>query len=211
MIRINLLPVKRSKKRDAATRELAIGGGVVGVVVVILYVWYAVMDAKLSAVQEMIDKSTAEIQRIEQDIVKVDEFKKKKRELEQKLEVIDDLKAKKTGPVKLLDELAVNLPKRVWLTSFEEKGGSMIMEGGAADNDGLSEFLSYLTKKSKFFSNVTLIFSETAAPAQRGPAPAAAKDALANAGPAMPFVKFKLNGSAQYGTLGPTGASGKGK
>jgi type IV pilus assembly protein PilN len=203
MIKINLLPVKRSKKRDAATRELAIGGVVAGVVLICLYVWYAVMDSKISAQETMIRKSQAEIARIEQDIVKVDEFKKKKRELEQKLEVIDELKAKKIGPVKLLDELAINLPKRAWLTSFEEKNGSMIMEGGAADNDSLSEFLSYLTKRSKFFSGVTLIFSETTTP------PAQTPGVKENLGPKQPYVSFKLNGSASYGTVAVKDKDGK--
>ncbi len=203
MIKINLLPVKRSKKRDAATRELVIGGGVTGVLLIVLYVWYAVMDSKLSAVVDSVNKSKADIARIEQDIVKVDEFKKKKKELEQKLEVIDDLKAKKTGPVKLLDELALTMPKRVWLVSFEEKNGSMIIEGGAADNDELSDFLSYLTKQSKFFSGVTLIYSETAAPDRNQ----AGREGVI--GPSQAFVKFKVSGSAQYG--GPVAAKEKGK
>jgi Tfp pilus assembly protein PilN len=33
--------------------------------------------------------------------------------------------------VQIANELAQNVPKRVWLTSFEEKNGSMILEGGA--------------------------------------------------------------------------------
>ncbi len=195
MIKINLLPVKRSKKRDAATRELAIGGSIAAVVLIGLYTWYAVMDSKLSTVTESVNKSRADIARIEQDIVKVDEFKKKKRELEQKLSVIEELKAKKTGPVKLLDELATSMPKRVWITSFEEKNGVMIMEGGAADNDELSEFLSYMTKRTKFFTGVTLIYSETTAAAQAAPA-GTPKDQML--GPNQPYFKFKLSGTAAY-------------
>ena len=200
MIKINLLPVKRSKKRDAATRELAIGGGVAAVVLIGLYTWYAVMDSKLSTVTESVNKSKADIARIEQDIVKVDEFKKKKRELEQKLSVIEELKAKKTGPVKLLDELATSMPKRVWLTSFEEKNGVMIMEGGAADNDELSEFLSYMTKKTKFFTGVTLIYSETV-PLPPNVGQSADKSQML--GPTQPYFKFKLSGTAAYAGIAP--------
>jgi type IV pilus assembly protein PilN len=212
MVRINLLPVKRSKKRDAATRELAIGGSILGVVLISLYVWYAVMESKLQAVNTTIARTTAEIKRIEQDIVKVDEFKRNKRELEQKLAVIEDLKAKKTGPVKLLDELALNLPKRVWLTSFEEKGGAMLMEGGAADNDELSDFLSYLTKRTKYFSGVQLLYSEVSqdkAPA--APVAAGAKLQPVSNAATPAFVKFKISGNAVYGSLpltGPSGATG---
>lgn len=191
MIRINLLPVKGSKKRDAATRELAIGGSVIAAVVLLLYVWYVVMGSKISAADERIAKTQAEIKRIEQDIVKVDEFKKKKRELESKLTVIDDLKAKKTGPVKLLDELASNVPKKVWLQSFDEKGGVMILEGGAGDNDDLSDFLAYLTKRSRFFSKVALIYSEAVVP-------------TTTTNEKYAYVKFKMTGNATYGTIPPT-------
>ncbi len=190
MIRINLLPVKRSRKRDQAAREGAIGGGVVAFVLVILYVWYLVMGSKISAADERIAKTQSEIKRIEQDIVKVDEFKKKKRELENKLTVIDDLKAKKTGPVKLLDELAANVPKKVWLQSFDEKNGVMILEGGAGDNDDLSDFLAYLTKRSHFFSKVALVYSEAVQP---------------SATEKYAYVKFKMTGSATYGTLPAAG------
>jgi type IV pilus assembly protein PilN len=210
MVRINLLPVKRSKKRDAATRELAIGGAVVGTLIVFLYVWYAIMDSKISTQQELIARTEAEIRRIEQDIVKVDEFKKKKRELEQKLEVIDDLKAKKTGPVKLLDELAQNMPKRVWLTSFEEKGGSMLIEGGAADNDELSDFLTYLTKRTHYFSGVSLLFSEVNTEKVSLPN-AQGNTADKGGGPTRTFVKFKISGSAVYGSLPPAPQAEKGK
>src|SRR4051812_10378321 len=112
LIRINLLPVRRSKKRETAQRELAVGGAVAAVVLLGLYIWYAVMASKVSSIEERIAKTQADIKGVEQKIVQVEEFKKKKREFEQKLEVIDDLKAKKTGPVKLLDELAINLPRR---------------------------------------------------------------------------------------------------
>ncbi len=202
MVRINLLPVKRSKKREAAARELAIGGGIFGAVVIGLYVFYAVMESRIAAHNDVVARSTADIQRIEQDIVKVDEFKRKKRELEQKLAVIEDLKAKKTGPVKLMDELAANMPRRVWLTSFEEKGGAMLMEGGAADNDELSDFLAYLTKRTKYFSGVQLLFSEMSSEKRAAPALAApGQPPPPSATPAAPFVKFKINGHAVYGAL----------
>jgi len=213
MVRINLLPVKRSKKKDAAARELAIGASILSFVLIALYVWYAIMESRIDAVKANISRTQAEVQRIEQDIVKVDEFKKKKRELEQKLEVIDDLKAKKTGPVKLLDELALNMPKRVWLTSFEEKGGSMLIEGGAADNDELSDFLNYLTKRTKFFSGVTLLYSEvsTDRPQSTPTAGASAAQTAAAANTTkQSFVKFKVNGNAVYGSLPPAPAA-KGK
>ena len=79
MIKINLLPVKRSKKRETATRELAIGGAIVAVVLVALYIWYAVMESKIGTISERIEKTKRDIKGVEQKIVQVEEFKKKKK------------------------------------------------------------------------------------------------------------------------------------
>jgi hypothetical protein len=68
------------------------------------------------------------------------------------------------------------------------------MEGGAADNDELSEFLSYMTKRTKFFTGVTLIYSETTPAVQA--APGTPKEQIL--GPTQPYFKFKLSGTAAY-------------
>jgi type IV pilus assembly protein PilN len=200
MIKISLVPLKRSKKRDAAKRELAIGGGLLAFIIIVLYVFYAVMDSKLSQADESIQRRRSDTARLEKDILKVDEFKKKKHELESKLTVIDDLKAKKTGPVKMLDELASNIPKRVWLQSFDERNQNMTLEGAAADNEDLSDFLAYLSKRSHYFGQVTLAYSEKVQPEKGAP------DRFA-------FVRFKLTGTANYGTqpaaAAPTAEKGK--
>jgi type IV pilus assembly protein PilN len=185
MIRINLLPVKRSKKRDAATRELIMGAIVVGVVVFGLYVWYAMMESSLEEVRDKTAKVEQEVKDKENEIVKVDVFKKQKSSLEAKVAVINDLRARKTGPVKMLDELATNIPRRAWLTAFDEKNGTMTLDGGTSDNDDLADLLSYLMNNSKYFSNIRLAFNELVPPSAAVPG----------------YVRFKLTGTAQYGTL----------
>jgi len=198
MIRLNLLPRKHSKRRDVAVRELSLGGGVIGATLFILYLCYAVVNSRLKNTEQALSHVKNDISRLQLEIIKVEDFKNKKTELEKKLAVIEDLKAKKTGPAKLLDELASNIPRKVWLLSFEEKNGQMTLEGGSGDNDDVSDFLAYLTKRSHFFTKTMLSYSETIAPTQTD------KDKAK-----ISFVKFKMTGVAQYGILPPDASKGK--
>jgi type IV pilus assembly protein PilN len=89
----------------------------------------------------------------------VNEFTAKKKELEDKLQIIDQLRKGKTGPVRALDDLAREIPNRVWLTKVEEKGGSVTFEGQAVDHEDVSSFMKSL-QKSKYFTNIVLGFSK---------------------------------------------------
>ena len=55
----------------------------------------------------------------------------------------------------MLDELATLMPKRLWLTKLEEKGGSLAFTGNATSIDDVSEFMTAL-KGSRHFRSVEL-------------------------------------------------------
>ena len=71
-----------------------------------------------------------------------------------------NLKKGKTGPVRALDDLATEIPNRVWLTKMEEKGGSVTLEGNAVDHEDVSAFMKAL-QKSKYFTNIVLKISKS--------------------------------------------------
>lgn len=155
MIRINLLPVRQTRKLEAARRELAlaVAGGVV-VLVGGLVAWGAlqVREGQLADQNRGIQ---AEIDRLAADVAKVDEMEKFKAELERKLDVIASLRAKKTGPVHMLDELTVAAPERLQLTKLDEDGGSVKLEGVSVTNEVISQFLRSLDA-SPYFESVYL-------------------------------------------------------
>ena len=51
-------------------------------------------------------------------MTKVKNLEKEKKLLNEKLNAIEDLKLKKVGPVRLLDELAINCPDKLQITSL---------------------------------------------------------------------------------------------
>ncbi len=156
MIRINLLPAKQTKKRSGAQQQLLAGVAVIFLLILALY--YVVSEEQKSiaglkkehtAVQKKID----ELKEIVGDI---DKAKAEKEALEKKSKVITDLKSNRMGPVRMLDELSIIIPKKVWLVSLSETGVDQLkLEGYVVDHNELSTFMRNL-EKSPFFNDVIL-------------------------------------------------------
>ncbi|RJO63407.1 MAG: hypothetical protein C4523_20480 [Myxococcales bacterium] len=156
MIKINLLPVKQAKKRGAGQRELVL---FVLVLVVLGFGLYRVQAANGTTMEGLHAKEKeiqAEMGRLEELIGNITQFQQKREDLKKKLDIIELLKKNKTGPVRILDELAVLIPKKVWLEELVEQAGSLRLVGSATDNKEIAVFMKNL-EGSKFFSDVTLL------------------------------------------------------
>ena len=156
MIRINLLPVRTSKKQEAVRREalLALAGGAVALFAG-LALW-GVTQLQLSGVQADNLALQNEIDKLSTDAKRVDEMEKFEKDLQRKLDVIGDLRAKKAGPVHMLDDMSTAAPDRLTLTRLTEKGDNLEIEGIAVSNTVISEYLRALDA-SPYFEAVFLI------------------------------------------------------
>ncbi|BDG09027.1 PilN domain-containing protein [Anaeromyxobacter paludicola] len=155
MVRINLLAVRVSKKKEAGKQQLALAAAVLVVALAGNYAWDHARSADLAARQSKLAHTKAEIAQLEKIIGEVKNIKAEQAALKEKLDVLDKLKQGRTGPVKLLDELATLTPKRLWFKKIEEKGGAMVFDGSAATIDDVSALMSAL-KQSRFFTKVEL-------------------------------------------------------
>lgn len=157
-MRINLLPIKAERKRDTARQELLVLGGIIGGIVVLLFLWSTIVSSEISDWQEQVRSVQAALEAQKKDVKKVEEFKKKAEFLEHKKKVIEGLKQKKIGPAKMLDELATILTeqRKLWLTKLDEKDGVLVLEGGAMEHENISEFQTALSRRGKLFSNIKL-------------------------------------------------------
>jgi type IV pilus assembly protein PilN len=165
MIRLNLLPVRVSKKKAAGKQQLVlfavlVVGGYVG-----NFLWARSRAAELSAVQVKLSRTQSEIGQLDRIIGEVKNIREQQSQLKEKLDILAELKTKRSGPVRVMDALASVTPKRLWLTKVEDKGGVLSVAGSAATIDDVSEFMSAL-KGSQYFRNVEL--GKTAARADKG-------------------------------------------
>ncbi|OLC19532.1 MAG: hypothetical protein AUG04_02965 [Deltaproteobacteria bacterium 13_1_20CM_2_69_21] len=155
MILINLLPVRAAKKREFGRQQL-----VLFVLLLVLagignFFVYNRFESELLSLDKQIVTTRNEIAQLEKTIGEVKSIKEDKKALEDKLKILDTLKKGRTGPVKVLDELATIIPQKVWIVDFNEQGGAVAMNGAASSYEDLSNFSKKL-KASTHFSNITI-------------------------------------------------------
>jgi type IV pilus assembly protein PilN len=156
MIRINLLPVKELKAEVVRRRELMIGGVSLALTGVLLLLVYAYQWRQTAALESELDELQKELQVLNVKAKDVAELQRKVKEFAGKNKVIDDINKKKSGPVRIMESLAVATPSALWLTEFKEIGGNLTITGVAVDNQTIAEFLKALAAHA-YFNNTELV------------------------------------------------------
>jgi type IV pilus assembly protein PilN len=144
MIRINLLPVRQGKKREAGRQVVALFAAALVAALVLNFLWWNSRASVASRNDQEIAGLTAEIDKLKKEIGKVDEIKQRTKEVQEKLKVLDELKKGRSGPVRLLDALATAMPKKAWLKDFDEKSNQVRMTGFATSHDEVAEMMRSL-------------------------------------------------------------------
>jgi type IV pilus assembly protein PilN len=144
MIRINLLPTRQVKKREMGRQVLVLFAAVLILAAVMNYLWYSNRAEARDQAQARRDRTESEIAALEKSIGEVNNINKRKKEVEDKLKILDDLKKGRSGPVRVLDALATSMPKRVWLKEWDEKANAVKVVGNAMSHDDVADFMRSL-------------------------------------------------------------------
>lgn len=156
MIRINLLPV-REERRKAGARNFALVLAVaLGGSVFLSAALHWKVRHDISSTRKQAAQTQKEIDGFASQLAQVEQFKKTKSEIEQKLNVIQGLNEARSGPVRMLDELATHTPDRIWISRIEVHASRMLMEGMSLDNELVALFLTAL-EESPYFKDVELV------------------------------------------------------
>lgn len=148
MIRINLLPQK--KKAIPIGRDLIIGGILMALLLATGLIIYFQIKTKVKALQDQICETKRQIESSKVKIAEIDKLKKDKKDLEQKLNLIKDIKTKQRKSVAILEDIAQYLPEKVWLTSLSVKGTQVDVEGMALTANCVALFMKNLESTAKF-------------------------------------------------------------
>jgi type IV pilus assembly protein PilN len=159
MIKINLLPVRASKKKETAIQQLVIAAVTVVVVALIVTSLYVVKRIQVATAQEDITAANNKISELKSKIGKLEEIKTLKDQVRKKLDVLTQLRKNKTGPAQRLAALSDLTPEQLWLTSYSESGQEVKISGIASNEDLIAQFMKALEASSDFMA-VELIVSE---------------------------------------------------
>ncbi|MGH9863092.1 MAG: PilN domain-containing protein [Candidatus Acidiferrales bacterium] len=161
MIRTNLLgrPRPKVKRRVAITGALQIALILIPIslgLVLLAGDWYFT-GRRIAELQRNIEEKKTEKARLAQVQQEVERFEKRKTELEGNIGIIRDLKENQSGPVRLLEAVheTVSMTETLWLTSIEEKGGTLEFKGLAGSVEAVANFMTNLSQ-SGFFQSVEI-------------------------------------------------------
>ena len=168
MIRINLLaadrPTKKKKVASApgAMQAYLLLGAFVGLAILGCLAGYAYMSSQIKELDANIAKAEERQRQLQAIKVQVDALEKKRATFQQKVDLIERLKAEQSGPVHMLDEISKSLPDMVWLGGMDQTGNSVRLSGQSNGLTAVADFISAL-ERSGWFPTVDLVSSSEAA------------------------------------------------
>jgi type IV pilus assembly protein PilN len=166
MIRINLLPGgpkgRAAKPQYDVRAQVLLGIGVILVTLAGCWWYSASLDSELDARQEEKRDKEKQVTQLKERVKQVQDFEKRRKLLEDKNRIIDQLEQSRMGPVKVLDHVSQSLePLKVWLTKLGVTSDTVELEGKAITNDDVVEFVNNL-RRTDYFTGINLQESKAA-------------------------------------------------
>ncbi len=141
MTRINLLPWRENLRKK---RQRDFGMGALLAVIITA----GLCGGIHFYIQDMIDHQNKrnrflekEIAAMEEKIKEIKDLEKTKENLLARMEVIQQLQTSRPQVVHLFDEMVNTIPDGIYLTSVQQKGGSLSLEGKAQSNARVSAYM----------------------------------------------------------------------
>ena len=158
MIKINLVREGRAVRGTAAAPQpvamAAATGGTGGVqinniivlaclvlgLLVALGYWFW-QKRELKNRQDTVAERTIEAQKLESIIKEVEQYQRRKDNLQQRIDLINQLKKNQKGPVRIMDQVSLDLPDLVWLDSMDISRGRISLSGRGLNPNAIALFI----------------------------------------------------------------------
>lgn len=145
MIRINLFPFRAARIKENIRRQVTVYLLTVIFLIAVMSYYFLDLNGKVKSLRRDQDAKEKELASFKDINIKIGKLKKTIAEVEVKLKTIKGLEKGKTGPVKLLDDIATSVPKdKLWLTTLREEKGVLTLIGTAMDNETVADFMNRL-------------------------------------------------------------------
>lgn len=156
MLTINLLPIRQLQKQARARNEI-FGFAACFVLLLLMLAAVGMLQAnRAAAIQTETTRLIQEKQGYDKVLAEIKKLEADKKELENKITIINRLKQDSSLTVHVLDEVAKRLDSsRMWLTALDQQGRSLSLKGVALDNKTVAEFMNAL-EASPFISDINL-------------------------------------------------------
>lgn len=157
MIRINLLPQDDRKTRRKISLPTVSGGAVMWTAIVaVVYVGTvfsisALQQRKLNDLEHKITEAKEESARLAPQLAKIRKLTREREEVNKRLNIIATLDRDRYLRTQIMNDVALQLPRNMWLTRLTEQGGTSVsLEGITFSNFTIADFMNNLEKSEKF-------------------------------------------------------------
>lgn len=166
MIRINLLPSEeRRTKRKISLPNISGGAVLWASLGAFLYVGavagiYVLQSRKIKDYETKIVALKEESARLAPQLAKIRKLQAEREEVNKRLAIIAALDKDRYLHVRMMNDLAVNVPDNCWLTELNENGGTKVaLEGITFSNFIIADFMTSLEGSGRF-GDVALVKAE---------------------------------------------------
>jgi type IV pilus assembly protein PilN len=167
-IRVNLLPHRearreRQKKTFYFLTLMSFGAGLL----LVGLVW-SVLQGYIGGQLDRNNFIAGENRKLDVQIKEVANLRQEIDALRARQRAVEDLQADRNLPVYLMDELTKQTPEGIYLRGFKQEDRKVNIQGWAASNERVSEFLRNLQNNSRYLERPELIEIKIAAQSPQG-------------------------------------------
>ncbi|WP_018275459.1 PilN domain-containing protein [Teredinibacter turnerae] len=155
MAQINLLPWREEFRQEKKKEFLTQLAGVCILAVGVAFLWVRSVDGSIQNQNARNNKLQGEINLLQKRVVEIQDLKKKRQQLLDRMKVIQDLEGKRSIIVHYFDEFARAVPDGVFVTTLSKSGNRISVEGVSESNNRVSTFMRQLDE-SPWFSDPNL-------------------------------------------------------
>lgn len=150
MIRINLLSFREEKKKESKRMDISVSILMLILTVLIAGYLYINISGEIESLQRQLSQKKMEDARLTRKVGEIKKLEKKKKDLEKKINVIKALNRNRLNTLKVMEEVSIQIPEKIWFKSLQKKGNVVTINGIALDDQTLSVFISRLSHSKRF-------------------------------------------------------------
>lgn len=107
-------------------------------------------NGKLKDRQAEVANKQIEAQKLEKIIKDVEDYQKRKDNLQKRIDLINQLKQNQKGPVRVMDRISQDLPDLVWLDKMTLGGGAVAITGRGLNPNAIANFVDNIKNDPMF-------------------------------------------------------------
>lgn len=193
MIRINLLGGERKVQKKALAFDVGQRMTLACSLILVLTAagvgyWYYALGQQSAQLDADIVRAQQEQLRLQSIIREVNQFDAQRAQLQQRVQLIEQLRSGQSIPVQMLDVISKSVPDMLWLTDLEQKGNEITIAGNSTTLISLSDFVGNLGMSPLLQKPIEIVNSTVQSVTPTGQVAQAG-------GPSIDLIKFTVKAS----------------